>query len=316
VGRFILRRLLQAAVTILLAVLIVHISVTVLPGDPVRALFGIERPPPGVVEAIREQYHLNDPYLVQFARYLWDVLTLRLGRSLRFGGMDVRAIVSASWVPTAWLVGLALTLQVVVGIAAGVIGTVRDRTWTARAITAVAALMLTVPIVLTAPALHWLLTIQWALLPVNSTSGGWVGYTLPVVVLAAMTMGSVILLLRSELLQTLRTPFIAFARANGIGRGRLVGVHALRSALPPVVSYLSANLGFVVVGVLLVESLMGVRGLGAVLFTAIRFQDRSVVVSVVLVITIVVVLLNALADVVVALLDPRAREGLDVDLPL
>ena len=298
----------QAVVTVLLATLVVHVAVTVLPGDPVRALFGFRPPPPDVIAAIRDSYHLNEPYVVQYWLFLTDILTLDLGLSLR--GDQVNEMVAATWVPTAWLVGSALVVQAVLGIVAGVVTTLRPSSWPTRAVLAAASLMIAVPVVLSAPTLHYLLTIRLHALPINPTVGGWVAYVLPVATLAAVTLGTLIVFLRSELRQSLRAPYVKFATASGIARHRVVGIHALRTALPPVVSYLASNLGIVVVGVLIVESAMGIDGLGDLLFGGIRAQDRSVVVSVVMLITIVVILLNLVADLLVAALDPRARAGL------
>lgn len=296
-------------VTVLLSTLVVHVAVTILPGDPVRALFGFRPPPPGAVAAIRARYHLDEPYVVQYLLFLRDVVTLDLGFSIR-GGTPVRELIAQRWVSTAWLVGLALVVQVVLGVAAGVAATVRPRTWTSRGILAAASIMIAVPVVLSAPTLHYLLTLRFHVFPINSTVGGWYAYVLPIATLVAVTLGTVIVFLRSELRQALRAPFVTFAQASGVRHHRVVGIHALRAAMPPVVSYLASNLGIIVVGVLVVEATMGLDGLGDLLFGAIRFQDRSVVVSVVMLTTIVVIVLNLLADLFVAALDPRARAGM------
>lgn len=307
-GRFLVRRGLQAVLTVLLSTLVVHVAVTVLPGDPVRALFGFRPPPPDAIAAIRARYHLDDPYVVQYWLFLKDVLTLDFGESFRLG--DVNAAIAGAWVPTFWLVSLALLGQAVLGTAAGVVSTVRSGTWVSRTILVAASVMIAIPVVLSAPTLHYLLTIRFHVLPINPTVGGWHAYVLPIVTLAAVTMGTLVVFLRSELRQSLRAPFVKFAVASGVRHHRVVGLHALRSALPPVVSYLASNLGIVVVGVLIVEGAMGIDGLGALLFSSIRAQDRTTVVAVVMLTTIVVVLLNLLADVLVAVLDPRARQRL------
>lgn len=297
-------------VTVLLATLVVHVSVTVLPGDPVRALFGFRPPPPEVIAAIRSKYHLDEPYVAQYLLFLRDVVTLDLGFSIRANGAPVRELIAERWVTTAWLVGVALVVQMVLGLVAGVVATVRPRTKASRGIMGAAAVMIAVPVVLSAPTLHYLLTIRFPVFPINPTVGGWHAFILPVLTLVAVTLGTLVVFMRSELRQALRAPFVKFAEASGVRHHRVVGVHALRPALPPVVSYLASNLGIIVVGVLIVEAVMGLDGLGDLLFNAIRYQDRSVVVSVVMLTTIVVIALNLLADLVVGWLDPRARAGM------
>lgn len=306
-GRFLVQRGLQAIVTVLLSTLVVHVAVTVLPGDPVRALFGFRPPPPAVIAEIRASYNLDEPYVVQYLLFLRDVVTLDLGLSLRGGA--VREMLAERWVSTAWLVAAALAVQGVLGVAGGMVATVRPRSGVSRAIMLASSVMIAVPVVLSAPTLHYLLSIRWHLAPINPTVGGWHAYILPVFTLAAVTLGTVIVFLRAELRQALRTPFVKFAEASGIRHHRVVGLHALRPAMPPVVAYLASNLGLVVVGVLIVEAAMGLEGLGSLLFDAIRFQDRSVVVAIVMLTTIVVILLNLVADLLVGALEPRARSG-------
>jgi ABC-type dipeptide/oligopeptide/nickel transport system permease component len=294
---------------VLLATLVVHLSVTVLPGDPARALFGFRPPPPEVLQAIHERFHLDDPYWVQYWLYLKDVLTFDLGTSLRTG-RDVGMMVGAAWPTTVNLALFTLGFEVVLGVAGGLFVSLRPRTWGSRFVMVAAVTMIAVPVVLSTYILQGLVGIRWHLLPFAGTRAGWVSYVLPAVTLAGMTLGTVIVFLRTELRQALRAPFIAFARANGVARPRLIAVHAMRVAGPPVVTYLASNLGFIVLGILIVEGVFGLPGLGGLLFRAIRAQDRSVVVSVVMLITLVVIVLNLLADVLVAMLDPRVRAGL------
>lgn len=311
-GHFLARRGLQALATILLATLVVHVAVTVLPGDPVRALFGFRPPPPEAVISIRARFNLDEPYLVQYWLYLRDVLTLDLGTSLRHG-RDVNEMVAEAWPVTVRLVTFALGMQVVVGLAGGVWTAIHPTAWSTRLVLVGSVLMIAVPVVLSTYVLQGLFGLRWHVLPITGTYDGWVSYVLPALALAAMTLGTVVIFLRSELRQALRAPFIRFATAAGVARPRVIAVHALRTATPPVVAYLASNLGQVVLGVLIVEGVFNLPGLGGVMFEAIRGQDRSVVVSLVTLVTVVVVLLNLVADLVVAALDPRVRVGVETE---
>lgn len=306
------RRGAQAIGTLLLASLIVHASISLLPGDPIRALFGFVPPPPEVLRQLRAQYHLDEPYVVQYLLYLRDLATLDLGQSIRGGG-SVNDIVASSWVPTAWLFVLSLVVQVVLGTIAAVTAATRPGTWASRGVLAVASVMVATPIVLTAPWLHHLLTDAWGVLPRNPVVGGWRAWILPVIVLAAVSMGTTIIFLRSQLRQTLRQPFVHYAIACGIPPGRVTAVHALRVAFPPVLSHVGANLGLVVVGLVVAEGMTDVGGLGATLLGAIQTQDRSVVVGITMLLTMAVIALSFLVDVLVGALDPRVR--VDAQVP-
>lgn len=311
---FIGRRTLQAILTLLVATLVVHVGVTVLPGDPVRALFGFRPPPPEIMEAIRERFHLNDPYIVQYWLYLRDILSLDLGRSLRFGD-SVNELVATAWPYTARLVGVTLVLQVVVGLAGGLITAIWPNTLISRGIMFGAVSLIAVPVVLSTPVLQVVFGIRLHWFPISGIHDGWASYVLPVAALTAITLGTVIVFLRSELQQVLRSPFVRFAFASGHWRRRVVGVHALRAAFPTVITYLASNLGHIVLGLIIVEGVFNLPGLGGLVFGAIRSQDRSVVASLTLLITAGVIVINLVADILVAALDPRIRDAVASEGP-
>lgn len=311
---FVGRRVGRALATLLVATLVVHAGVTVLPGDPVRALFGFRPPPLEVLEAIRERFHLNDPYIVQYWLYLRDLLSFDLGNSLRFGG-SVNDMVARAWPHTVRLVGLTMAMQLLVGLLGGLATAIRPRAWTSRAIMVFSVAMIAIPIVLSTPVMQVVFGIRLHWFPITGVHEGPMSYVLPAVALAAMTLGTVIIFLRSELRQILRSPFIRFAVASGHEHPRVVRVHALRVALPSMITYLTSNLGHIVLGLIVVEGVFDLPGLGGLVFGAIRAQDRSVVASLTLLITAGVIVISLVSDVVVAVLDPRIRHRLHQGAP-
>ncbi len=313
-GRFVVRRGGRALITLLVATLVFHLALTVLPGDPVRALFGFRPPPPELAEELRRQFRLDEPYVVQYLGYLGDLVRFDLGRSLPldpFGeatrGRSVNSIVAAAWPYTARLLAASLLLQAVVGVVGGVLAAVREGSVVARGVVASSVVLIALPVILTAYALQVAVGLQFSWVPLVGANAGWRSYLLPVLALTGVTLGTVVLFLRSELRRTLRSPFIHYATACGVRRPRIVGVHALRVALPPVMAYLATNLGQIVMGVLIVEGIFGLPGLGGEIFQAIRRQDRSLLASLVTLITFGVILANLATDLVVSTLDPRVR---------
>lgn len=127
---------------------------------------------------------------------------------------------------------------------------------------------------------------------------------LPTLALGALSTGYVVLLTRAEVAETLASPYLRAARGRGFTTGRLLAVHALRPSLIPVVAFVAANTGQLVVGLIVVE---GLYDLGGAVFQAVRDQDRSLLIGLVTVVMLVVLVANAVADVLVALLDPRVR---------
>jgi oligopeptide transport system permease protein len=171
----------------------------------------------------------------------------------------------------------------------------------------VALLLVSTPVLVAAYVSRVVFGVELGWLPVSGTGQGWTSYVLPSLSLAALSTGYVTLLLKGELALALRAPYAQAARARGIPGWRITTVHAMRPSLIPVATFLAANLGQLVTGLLIVEGVFRVPGVGGLLFAALSDQDRSLVVGIVTFVAILVITANAVADVVVAALDPRIR---------
>ena len=313
-GRFVVGRVLQMVLTLLVVLTLLWCSITLLPGDPVRALFGFRAPTPDAYARVREQLRLDEPVVLQYLLYLRDVLTLDLGRAFPrdpFGrpepGAEVFALIRAAGPTSAVLLLGALAVQTVAGLAAGALSAARAGTVLGRSVDLVALLLVSTPVLVAAYVSRTVFGVELRLLPASGVGAGWTGYVLPVLSLAALSTGYLALLLTAELRVALRAPYTAAARARGIGPWRLTTVHALRPSLVPVATFLAANLGQLVTGLIVVEGVFRVPGVGGLLFAAIAARDRSLVVGIVTFVAIVVIVANALADIAVAALDPRLR---------
>lgn len=313
-GRYAVARLGQALLALLVALSLLWLAVTVLPGDPVRALFGFRQPSPEAYARVSEQLRLDEPVLVQYLLYVRDVLTLDLGRAFPrdpFGrpepGVEVWTLVKAALPTSAVLLGAALVVQAVVGVVAGALSAARAGTWLGRGVDAVALLLVSTPVLVAAYVSRTVFGVELRLLPVSGVASGWSGYVLPVLSLAALSTGYLVLLLKGELRIALRAPYTAAARARGIGPVRIAAVHAMRPSLIPAATFLAANLGQLVTGLIVVEGVFRVPGVGGLLVGAIAERDRSLVIGIVTFIAVFVIVANAVADLVVAALDPRLR---------
>jgi ABC-type dipeptide/oligopeptide/nickel transport system permease component len=138
---------------------------------------------------------------------------------------------------------------------------------------------------------------------------GAVSYVLPIVSLSALSIGYIILLTRSEVRETLAAPFLKAARGRGYTTARLLAVHAMRPSVIPVVAFIAANIGQLFVGLIIVEGVFGLPGVGGAVFEAIRSRDRSLLIGLVTVFILVTLVLNTIADLVIALIDPRVRSA-------
>ena len=293
----------------LILTLVVHAGVTLIPGDPIRALFGFVPPSPDELEALRARFGLDQPYPVQYLSYLTQLLKGNLGMTISFTPQPVSSVVGATLPTTAVLIGIGLVLQVTTAYGVAVVSMIRRLrlvtalTWWA-AVAATAA-----PIIFTAWALRSYFTLgyqglDWFPYPFDGTPQA---YVLPMIALVAMLAGPVVLLFRSELLDTLQSTFAKFAVASGHSDLRIVGVHAAKASAGPVIAYLGASLGYLMTGVVIVEAIYDIPGVGNLILDSVARRDRAVVVGGVLVISLLAILGGMAADIVAATLDPRLR---------
>lgn len=312
-GRFLARRVLQAAVTLTVATFMFFSAFTVLPGDAVRALFGPRRPPPEMYQAIRDQYHLDEPFLVQYALYVGDLVRGDLGNSFPNPhgypreGPPVRGIIAASIPVSARLIAGALAVQAVIGVAMGVLAALRRRPLLGWGLYASAVAVISIPVVVLAYVAQSYLGWQLRWFPTTGVSQGWRSYVLPILTLSAASTAYVALLTRSGLLGTLRQRFIRAAEARAIPEARVMGIHALRPSLLPAISFLTASTGQLITGLIIVEGIFAVPGIGGQLFRAIQNQDRTLLVALTMLVAATVIVASLVADVLYAIADPRVR---------
>lgn len=313
-GRYAVGRAVQAMVTLLVALTLIWFAISVLPGDPVRALFGFRQPTPEAYARVQEQLRLDESLLVQYLLYLRDVLTFDLGSSFPrdpFGrpepGVPVNSLIRATLPTSAVILAGAFVVQAVAGVVAGALSAAKAGTRLGRGVDAVALLLVSTPVLVAAYVSRTVFGVELRWFPVAGIASGWTAYVLPILSLAALSIGYITLLLKDELGLALRAPYTAAAKARGIPSWRITAVHAMRPSLIPVATFLAANLGQLITGLIIVEGVFRVPGVGGLLFSAIAARDRSVAVGVVTFVAILVIVANTIADLVVAALDPRIR---------
>lgn len=312
--RFAASRVVQMLVSVWVAVSLIFIAVTQLPGDPVRALFGFRPPPPELYDAIATRFGLDRPLWEQYWMYLSNTLTGDLGYSLPldgygtadFGPAVTDTIAAAAPVSAVLLAG-SMALQIVVGVGIGAVGALHRRRALNAAVYTLGVLLVATPVLVAAYVLRTTLGVHARWFPLSGLSAGWIAYVLPIVSLSALSIGFIILLTRSEMREILGAPFLKAARGRGYTTARLLTVHAMRPSLIPVVAFIAANIGQLFVGLIIVEGVFGLPGLGGAVFTAIRNRDRSLLIGLVTVFILVTLVVNTIADIVIALIDPRVR---------
>jgi len=297
-----------------LLTLIVYGGLALLPGDPIRALFGPRRPDPVIYQAVRDQFNLNEPWIVQYGLFLRDLLSGDLGHSFPGDlrgqtrvGPAVRDLLDPAIPVTARLILPVLAIQIVAGVFAGAFSAAYRRRPAGSAVYAISVAVLGIPVVVLAYFLQTSFGYQLNWLPVAGLTE-WPSYILPVTSLSLGTTALVILMTRSQLHDVLRLPFIKAAAARGIKTRRLVGVHAMRVSLGPVVTLVAANLGQLITGLIIVETIFVIPGVGSMLYRAIFVRDRALLIGLLMVTTAFVIVANIVADAAHMLLDPRTQD--------
>jgi ABC-type dipeptide/oligopeptide/nickel transport system permease component len=308
-GSFARRRVLQALVTLFALTLVVHAGVTYLGGDPVRALFGFVPPSPQELAELRAQFGLDQPYPVQYLAYLSRLLQGNLGVTISFTPQPVTSVVAATLPTTGLLIGVGLVLQLTTAYGVAVVSMLRRNRLVSALTWWLAVAATAAPVIFTAWALRSYFTLgyqglDWFPYPFDGSPGA---YVLPMIALVAMLTGPVILLFRSELLDTLRSTFTRYAVASGVSDSRIVAVHAAKASAGPVIAYLGASLGYLLTGVVIVETIYDIPGVGNLILDSVARRDRAVVIGGVLVISVLAIIGGMVADIVAAALDPRIR---------
>ncbi|RBQ15503.1 ABC transporter permease [Spongiactinospora rosea] len=310
-GRYVIRRLIQAIPVLLGATLLIFATVFALPGDPIAALAGEKRQDPTVVSILREQYHLNDPLLVQYGYYIAGVFRGNLGRT--YANVEVSEIIAAKFQVTINLALTALVLEALIGVGLGLWAALRRGRAVDSMILASTLLLVSVPTLVTGFVLQLLLGVQlrrWTgvtIFPIAGVSDGWVSYIVPGFVLAGTSIAYLTRLTRTSLVENLRADYVRTAVAKGMPRRRVIGRHALRNALIPLITFLGADLGTLMGGAVITESIFNIPGIGQELFRSVHERQQPVVVGIITILVLVYILANLVVDLLYAVLDPRIR---------
>ncbi|MEW1910640.1 ABC transporter permease [Kitasatospora sp. NPDC085895] len=305
-GRYIARRLLYAVPVLLATTFLIHAMVFVLPGDPIQGLAGDRPVPAAVLAELHRRYHLDDPLVVQYAKYLGGLLTGDLGRT--FTGEPVADTLAGRWQVTLRLGLTAWFLETVLGVALGVWAALRKGRWADNAVLAGTTLVIAVPVYIVGYLAQLLLGVKLGWFPVAGAEDGWpTAYLLPGLVLASFGVAYVARLTRASLLENLRADHVRTAGAKGLPRWRVIVRHTLRNSLIPVVTFLGIELGSLMAGAVVTEYVFNLPGVGQQVFQAIQLREGPTVVGITTALVLVYCLANLVVDVLYGLLDPRIR---------
>lgn len=303
---YILRRILQVIPVFLGATLLIYFMVFAMPGDPIAALFGDKQPPQAVIDRLREQYLLDQPFIVQYLNYLGGIFRLDFG--VTFSGQDVLDVLARTFPVTLRLAVLAILIAFVLAIVVGAGSALLKGTIFDHAMLVVALIFVAVPIFVLSFIAQFFLGVKLGWFsPTVGANNDWGDLWLPAIVLALSIYATSMRLTRSSTIETLGQDWVRTAYSKGLSRGRVIPVHVLRNSLIPMVTDTATQFGVLMVGATVTEGIFNVPGVGNTLYQAIIRHETPTVVSFVTIFVVVYVLINLLIDLLYGLLDPRIR---------
>jgi len=303
-ARHALRRLLGVIPTLLMLITMAFFLIRVAPGGP----FDSEKLLPPEIEAnLNAKYHLDEPLLQQYFRYLGQVAVLDFGPSFQYKDWTVNELIAQGF-PVSLTVGLAaMVLAFVLGTLLGIAAAMRQNSRTDYSLMGFAMLGISVPNFVIAPILILLLAVYAGWLP----AGGWdwsvANMVLPVVTLSLPVTAYIARLTRGSMIEVLHSNFIRTARAKGLPESVVIRRHALRPALLPVISYLGPATAGMISGSVVIERIFSIPGLGSYFVQGALNRDYTLVMGVVIFYGVLIILLNFLVDLIYGWLNPKIR---------
>jgi oligopeptide transport system permease protein len=304
VFKYTVRRLLQMIPVVLGATFLIYWLVFSLPGDPTAGKCG-ERPcPEAYVAAFREEYNLDDPLLVQYGKYMAGLLQGDFGTS--FNGVPVIEELGERFAVTLQLGLMALAFEAVIGIIAGVLAGLNKGGFIDNLVLVSTLAVISLPIFVVGSVAQLYLGIKWNLVPVTvGADATFYSLMLPAAVLGAASLAYLARLMRTSMSENIRSDYVRTARAKGLARNRVVGVHTLRNSMIPVITFLGYDLGALMGGAIITEGIFNIQGVGGYVFRAINDRDGVVVVGTCTALVLVYLIANLIVDLLYGVLDPR-----------
>jgi ABC-type dipeptide/oligopeptide/nickel transport system permease component len=338
-ARYILRRFAQFIPVFLGVTLLLFFITTVLPGDPVALKAGEKKLPPAVYQALRHSYGLDKPWYIQYVNYLGALSPVHYTpkAGIQFNGPDlgesistgrpVTTMFSETYPYTAELAFAAIALEIIFGIGVGIVAAVKQYTIWDTLATLGSSILVALPVFWLGLMLQYLFGImlkQWTgnafYLPISGAGGSttdpfppFVYLILPAITLASVSTAYAARIMRSQLLEVAGQDYVRTARAKGLRERAVLWGHEMKNALIPVVTFIGLDLGAMLSGAILTETVFNWPGVGLMIYQAIGKRDYPVVIGGVTLVLVVVLVVNLLVDISYAFLDPRIRLGANAE---
>jgi peptide/nickel transport system permease protein len=307
---YVVKRFLVAFGLLIVVSFLVFALLAMSPGSMETTLLGARPATPETVEAIRDEYHLDEPFLTQYWYWARDAAQLNLGRSITSGDTVTHVVQERLPVSLA-LAGYTLLIVLVVGVPLGLLAGIRHGTRLDRAVTTLTVVGMSAPAFAVGLLLLYVFGVELGWFPVFGAGDGFVDrihhLTLPAIALALALGALVVRQTRAAALDVMHEDYVTFARARGLSRSRLLGAYALRNVSLPIVTSAGFILILALSGAVLVETVFSLPGVGSLIVESVTTKDVPVVQGVALMLAFYVIVINVLIDLSVMVIDPRTR---------
>ncbi len=309
--KFILKRIILALPVLFVVVTLVFFLMRVLPGDPALMILGKDADM-RAVEHLRETMGVNDPFVVQYVRYIKDIVTGNWGNSF-YNRLPVFKNIKMRFEPTLLIMIYSVLISIIIGVPVGIIGAVKRNSILDYTLMSASVLGLSVPVFWTSIMLSYYVGAKLGWLPsmnYKTIADGNLWNSLRYVTLASLALGfqsvaSIARYTRSMMLDVLNNDYVRTARAKGLSENYVLYKHALKNALAPVVTHIGINVASLLGGATVCETVFNINGMGKLAYDSILRRDYTQVQAVILIVAIIYVGINIVLDVVYKMLDPR-----------
>jgi oligopeptide transport system permease protein len=303
--KYIIRRFLGLIPTLFIIITLSFFIIRIAPGGP----FSEERAlPKQVLENIEKAYHLDEPLIVQYGRYVLHILRGDLGPSFRYKDYNVNYYIRIS-LPNSMVLGLiSLSLAMLLGISTGLVSARRQNSALDYLSMSVAVIGISIPLFVVGPVLMYIFAMKLNLLPTSGwimSGDSWKTILMPVTTLALPYFAYIARLSRASILEVLRSDYVRTARAKGLSESVILVKHVLKGALLPVVSYLGPAFAHIVTGSIVVETIFRVPGLGRHFVQSALNRDYTLIMGTVIVYSVILLVMNFIVDILYGFMDPR-----------
>ena len=299
--KYITKRILVTIPVLLGMILLIFFMLNVVPGDPVTVMMK-EHLKEDVVENLRASMHLDDPFFIRYARYVWDALHGDLGMSWKLS-RPVTGVIATAFPYTLRLAISAALFSWIMGIPVGILSAVKKNSLIDHLSMGLSLFGVSMPVFWVALILQ---NTFKGTLPVSGVDG-WRSYILPTVVLGWSSAGRIARLTRSSLMEVLRNDYIRTARSKGLSRFMVIVRHALKNALIPVITVMAIQISSLLSGAVITESVFAIPGVGSLAVSAIKNRDMPLLQGTVIFTAVLIIAGNLAADVLYSVIDPRIR---------